>query len=157
MLLSGIVNQDKVEITPIRAYDKKTEVPILHGYYFWRMMFDHQLQHILDNHDVASTEIEVKGVYYKPLIGSDCFQFIPLPSFNFSNDLINYTLFTHRPEALNNDFELRAFGASLHFGFSRNLFVLNEIEQSVINSKVDGLTQKNLLAVAKSALNDVDI
>lgn len=148
-------NKNLIQITPIRAYDEGTDIPILHGYNFWRLMFEHQLQHAIDAYNSVATEIDIKADYYKPIIGQDCMQFTPQSEYNFANDLINYTFITHKPAAFNNQKEIRAFGASLHFGYARSLFTLEEIRLAITAAQFSPDATAKLAAMAKMAYEQV--
>jgi len=144
-------NRNLIQITPIRAYDEGTDIPILHGYYFWRLMFEHHLQHAIDAYNSAVTEIDAKADYYKPIIGQDCMQFVPQSEYNFANDLINYTFITHKPAAFSNPKEIRAFCASLHFGYAKSLFTLEEIKSAITAAQAGPDATAKLTAMAEMA------
>jgi len=151
--------ENNINVTPLRSYYQKN-IPILHGYYFYRMMIDHQIQHILDKHNIAETEVEPKPDYYCPKPGKDCVKFSPLPEFNFANDLINYTFYTHRPKAFMDHNEVRAFMASLQYGFSKKLFSQKEVEMALKNAKLDKNLQQLLIdkvGIAFAGTDDLDI
>lgn len=140
--------EDKtILVSPIRKYYEK-EIPILHGYYMMRMMIDHQVQHLMDSFDAIKTETPFRSDYYKPVIGIDCVHFNPLPDYSYANDLINFTLYSHQPEAFKQHNEIRAFMASLQVGYSYNLFTTNELMQSVTCAKLD----VNLLKILSEAI-----
>lgn len=120
------IKEKTILVSPVRTYHEKS-TPILHGYFMMRLMIDHQVQHLLDSYEATDTETPLKSDYYKPLVGIDCVQFTPLPGYNFCEDLLNYTLFTHTPRAFENTSELRAFKASLQVAFQYNLFNSSEM------------------------------
>ena len=131
-------------VTPVRCY-LSDDFPILHGFYFYRLMIEHQIQHLLDKYDAAETEVVKTADYFKPVPGKDCVDFMPLEPYNYANDLINYTFYTHSPSAFEKEEEKRAFGSSLHYGFRSSLFSLNEILSSISNAGLD-INLRNILA-----------
>ena len=144
-------HNNNIDVTPIRDYMMPFDVPVLHGFRFWMLMFLHQFQHVLDWHDTAKTEIIVKGDYYKPVPGRDCLYFKELPAFGFANDLLNYTFYTHKPEAFEEVNELNAFGAAILHGFIKKLFTYEQIVDSLLLSKLEKSLEANLIEITKKA------
>lgn len=142
-------HNNNFDVTPIRDYTKPFGVPVLHGFRFWRLMFLHQFQHVLNWHDVASTEVEVKGNYYKPTPGIDCIAFTELPPFSFANDLLNHTFYTHKPQAFNATEELNALGTTLYHGFAKGLFTYEEILFAIRSARLEQPNEDALVNLTK--------
>jgi hypothetical protein len=150
--------RNKILVAPVREYHKETSLPIFHGYFVTRMMVDHKVQHLFDDYDFLKTENKLKGDYFCPQIGRDCMQFEPLPAYNYANDLLNYTFYSHIQNAFNEIEEICAFIASLHVAFDYGLFEPQEIIEKIKLSQVGEETTANLLrAVEMSQSNDAGI
>lgn len=145
-------DRDKILVAAVREYHKETSIPIFHGYFVVRMMLDHKVQHLLDNHNFLDTENEFHGDYFCPQIGRDCMQFKPLPPYNYANDLLNYTFFSHNQNAFNEEKEIFGFVSSLHVAFKYNLFGHEEIIEKIKLAEVGVDTTENLLKAVELAL-----
>lgn len=141
-------DQRLIKITPIRLY-KNQEIPILHGYLFYRLFFEHQLQHIFDRYFAPDTETIPRSDYYEPKIGQDCMYFRPLAEYNMANDFLRFTFSTHLPGAMDTDQEKRAFASSLHFAFSNRLFSLETMISALESSELNPDTMTGLIAYSQ--------
>ena len=157
MVGSRIVYYDPVEsemlVTTIRTYIKQLDIPILHSYVFYRMFIEHQLVHNNMSHDARETEVAFQADYFKPNPGVDCESFTPLPGYNFANDLLNYTFYTHKPGALYEHVEQQAFLASIFFGLSKNSFKIPELLEGIQKAKLESKLTKKLEKLIKDNIS----
>lgn len=137
--------RNKILVAAVREYHNETSIPIFHGYLVIRMIVDHKIQHLLDNYSFLKTENKLQGDYFRPQIGRDCMQFKPLPAYNYANDLLNYTFYSHNQNAFNEEKEIFGFVASLHVAFNYNLFEPQEIVDKIKLADVGTETTENLL------------
>lgn len=149
-----IPDQRLIQITPVRLF-KNREIPIFHGYLFYRLFFEHQLQHIFDRYFAPKTETIPRADYYAPKIGQDCMFFKPLAEYNIANDFLRFTFSTHIPGAMDTEEEKRAFEASLHFAFSHRLFSLETMISALESSELNPDTLHGLIDYSQQAHADV--
>jgi len=125
-------------VTPLRSFEGN--MPILHSFKFYSLFIMHQIDHILFCYNREQTETPPRADYYDPVIGNDCISFEPLPDFSFVNDFLNYTFWTHKPDAFFNDYEKHAIMSSAFYGIAKGLFTQNElingIETAVLQDDV---------------------
>ena len=136
-------NQDSITVVPYRYY-LNAELPLLHGYNFYKLFLFHQIIHVSQLHNIGETEIED--------IQDDkvtCISFTPLPGFNFANDLINYTFWSHKLNAFDHSYELEAFARTVKYGIRAGLFELSEVTSAIKAANLaHSLEQKLLNAIA---------
>ena len=137
-----------LEITPLRSYDENN-IPILHGFQFYQLFIIHALYHILEGYDQRATETVPKADYYNPVIGKDCLGFEPLPLFDFANDFINYTFWTHRPGAFQDPNEVYAFYSAATYALGKGLMKKAELLAAIQAARPDQDTVNSLTSVVK--------
>jgi hypothetical protein len=115
-----------IDATPLRCYDEN-DVPILHGFQFYQFFIIHALCHINSGYNQRRTETTPRPDYYIPVIGEDCMQFVPLQGFRFANDFINYTFWTHRPGAFQDESEADAFNSAATYALGKRLMTKDEL------------------------------
>jgi len=86
---------------------------LLHGFNFYKLFLFHQIIHVSQQYDVVETEVETN-----PESKEECINFIPLPEFNFANDFINFTFWSHKPNAFDHEEEIAAFVQTVIYGES---------------------------------------
>jgi len=132
-------SRDNINVIPFRHY-LNAELPILHGYNFYKLFLFHQIIHISQLHNVGETEIEdIQGDK------EACISFTPLPGFNFANDLINYTLWSHKQNAFDHSYELEAFAQTVKYGFRAGLFELSEVALAIKAANLAQALEEKLL------------
>lgn len=138
-----------IEATPIRSYDENG-VPILHGFAFYQLYVIHQLCHLDSKHDAQRTEVPPRGNHYRPDIGKGCMSFRILPTFHFAGDFINYTFWTHRPEAFLDQNELSAFLSAALYAVRQKWVTKAELLESLTLASVAPEIDKNLRRVVSA-------
>lgn len=138
----------RLVISPVRYYTED-DIPVLHGFHFYKLFILHQLIHKAEAHDKNETETPFWSNTSEkmPLSGIDCIQFTPLTPFNFAHDFVNYTLWTHQLSAFSHPAECSAFSLTVGYGVRSNLFTLAEIRRAISDAHTDLKTQQILLGL----------
>lgn len=137
--------RNQIDTTAIKEYNKTFGFPVLHSYNLYKLFLVHQLCHLMTRHDFHQTEVELKGDYYQPKIGIECIGFNPITNRTHANEFINYTLWTHLPNAFNNEHERHAFKRSVYYGIVTEVFTIKEVYDAIHLSNVELPTKKILL------------
>jgi hypothetical protein len=137
-----------LEVTPLRCYDEN-QIPMLHGFQFYQLFIIHALHHVLQEYDQRATETVPKADYYQPVIGEDCLQFEPLPPFNFANEFINYTFWTHRPGAFREKNEVYAFYSVALYALGKGIMTKTELLTALQAARSDQDTLNSITSVVK--------
>jgi hypothetical protein len=136
--------ENTILVTPIRMY--QGDIPILHSFNLYRLFIIHQIDHVLFSFDRSRTETPIRGNYYEPILGQDCIGFKPLPDFNFANDFLNYTFWSHTPTAFFDDYEINAFRTSAIFGQNEGLFSVDELIEGIRQSVIEETIRNALVS-----------
>ncbi|MDX8380352.1 MAG: hypothetical protein R8K48_10015 [Gallionella sp.] len=138
----------RLVISPVRDYTED-DIPVLHGFHFYKLFILHQLIHKAEAHDKNETETHfwLNTTKEMPQSGVDCIQFTPLTPFNFAHDVVNYTLWTHQLNAFSHPAECSAFSQTVGYGVRSNLFSLVEIRRAISDAHTDFKTQQILLGL----------
>ena len=137
---------NEIRATAIKEYDKEHKYPVLHSYRLYNMFIVHQILHLLYQQDFNETETETgyKEDYYQPKRGIDCIDFSPIEQRSFANEYVNYSFWTHQPDAYQNEKEAKIFFHSAEYGIKTGLFTLEELAAAILAAKPDSGTQKQL-------------
>ena len=81
-------------------------------------------------------------------------QFTVLQHFDFVGDFLNYTFWTHCPNAFHEDKERYAFYNSVRYGICTNLFSKEELLSSIKKAQVEKRTENSLVELVSEIRHD---